>query len=199
MKVLEAFERAWRSQDHRRKGNLDTEIQTLLTQMEGERKRNRLVLTTCGAYTFISLVAMGVMSATRELVVQEVWPALVAQVFALIVLVVALRAQFSREGQVEGTASLRELTRFGLRQTQSSMRTSRLLAVAMVIMVGFLALAMASLADSGKMDARAIRSMTFLLVVIVAVNGGLMLLKWRRRLQPRKDRLEQIMRDVNAQ
>jgi hypothetical protein len=58
---------------------------------------------------------------------------------------------------------------------------------------------MASLAESGKMDARAIQSMTGLLVVIVIVNGAFMLLKWRRRLKPRRDRLEQIMRDITVE
>jgi peptidoglycan/LPS O-acetylase OafA/YrhL len=198
MKVLEGFERAWRSQDHRKKGNLATEIQALLMQLETERKRNRIVLTTCGAYTLMSIVGIGILSGTRELVVEEVWPALAAQVFALVVLAVALRAQFSRNRPADATGSIRELTRCGLRQTQSSMRTLRLLAVAMVVMVGFLGLAMASLAESGKMDARAIRSMTGLLVVIIAVNAMLMLWKWRRRLQPRRDRLEQIMRDMNG-
>jgi hypothetical protein len=51
-------------------------------------------------------------------------------------------------------------------------------------MVGLLGWAGASLAESGK---------------IIAVNGVLMLWKWRRRLKPRRDRLEQIIRDMNVE
>jgi hypothetical protein len=199
MKVLDAFERAWRSQDHRKKGNLETEIQTLLTQLESERKRSRIVLTTCGVYTLISIVAIGIMSGKRSLVVEEVWPAIVAQVFALIILTMALRAQFSRERHGGQVASIHELTRSGLRQTQSSIRTLKLLSVAMAAMIGLLSLAMAALARSGKMDGRAIQSMTSLLLLIVVFNGALMLLKWRHKLKPRRDRLEQMMRDMSGE
>ena len=197
--MLEPFERAWRSQDHRKKGTLETEIQTLLTQLASERKRSRIVLTACGVYTLISMVAVGILSATRNVAMEEVWPAVLAQVFALVVLAWTLRAQFSREAHVETAASIRDLTRSGLRQTQSSIRTLKTLALAMVMMVGLLALAMASLGESGKMDARAIQSMTGLIVFIVVVNGALMLLKWQRRLKPRRDRLEQIMGELNRE
>jgi hypothetical protein len=199
MKVLEGFERAWRSQDHRKKGNLETEIRTLLTQLESERKRSRIVLTTCGVYTLVSIIGIGIMSGKRSILMEEVWPALVAQVLALIVLAIALRAQFSREGSVRHTASIHELTQSGLKQTHASIRTLKLLAIAMALMVGLLALAMAALAESGKMDARAIQSMTAVLILIVAFNAVFMLLKWRRKLKPRRDRLEQTMRDMNGE
>src|SRR5688500_14123232 len=95
-RVLEQFEHTWRSRTHEKKDTLHTEIQTLLTTLNRERKRSRVILTICSVYTLVSLIGSGIILSKREVSFSEVWPVAVAQGLAVIVLGYLVRPRFLR-------------------------------------------------------------------------------------------------------
>jgi hypothetical protein len=193
--VLDSFEKAWRSQSHGKKANVHTEIQNLLLALDRERKQSRIILTICAAYTLISLIGTAFIFSRNDFPVSEVWPVIAAQVLAFVVLAHLVRTRLLRRRP--STASVRDSTASALKETESEISSLKLFASAMAAMVVLLALAVAALFESGKMDARSVSSFAPVVLLIVIFNACFLWLKWKRKLRPRLDRLTRIMRDLD--
>ena len=195
--VLEQFESAWRSQRHEKGNTLHTEIQTLLTALDRERKRSRGILAICGVYTLITLVGSVFLFSTREVAVSEIWPVAAAQALAVVVLAYLVRTRFF--GAPREPTSVREAAASALAETQSGIGQLKLTAIAIAAMLALLAIAVLSLSESGKMDGQSVSSFAAVCLVIALFNGMYLLLKWKRQLRPRRDRLSQIVRELDSQ
>jgi cation transport ATPase len=194
--VLEQFEKAWRSHRHEKRDTLHTEIQTLLTALDRERKRSRTILTICAMYTLASLIGSAFIFSSRDVPVSEVWPVAVAQVLAFSVLAYAIRSRFSRN-RPEST-SVRDAAVSALAETRAGIGTLKLIAISMGGILVLLAIAVMALLDSGKMNAQAVTSFASVCLLIVIFNGSLLTLKWKTKLRPRRDRLSEIVRDLES-
>jgi hypothetical protein len=193
--VLDSFEKAWRSQSHGKRDNLHTEIQNLLVALDRERKRSRIILTICAIYALISLIGAAFALSRHDVSASEAWPLMTAQVLAVIVLAYLVRTRFLR--REASTASVRDATELALNQTKSEISSVKLLAIVMGVMVPLLALASVALFESGKMDARSLSSFGSVVLMIVIFNACVLWLKWKRKLRPRRDRLNSIKRDLD--
>lgn len=195
--VLEQFEHAWRSRNHEKKDTLHTEIQTLLTRLDRERRRSRVILTICSVYSLVSLIGAGFILSTRDVRFSETWPLVLAQSLALLVLAYLVRTRFVRSER-EPT-SVRDAAASALAHTRSGIATLKLIAIAMGAMMTLLTVAVAALSSSGKMDAQSVSSFAAVCLLIVIFNASIFWLKWRRILRPRQDRLNAILRDLDSQ
>jgi hypothetical protein len=169
----------------------------LLTALDRERKRSRFVLTLCGVYTLVSLIGSALIYSTHDVALLELWPVVVAQVVALTVLAYLVRTRFLRRNAE--TVSVRDAAASALAETRSGMKTVKLIVVAMAAMLALLATAVISLSKSGKMDGQSVWSFTAVCLLVVVFNGTVLLLKWKRKLRPRRDRLSEIVRDLDSQ
>lgn len=197
--MLESFEQAWRTQDHRKKDTMQNEMTALLTELGRERRRGRLVLTLCGAYTAAATIVIAWVFSRREISPAEVWPLLLAQFTAIAVLAWIGRKRLAdfRDSRAR-TASVQEAASRALRATNTEIRTSGVTAVAMTIMAVLLALSIAGLYSSGKMDDRAVSAMVPLVLLILAFNLLVLWRRWTQKLRPRRERLSQIAHDLGA-
>lgn len=195
--MLEQFQHAWRSQDHRRKGDLRQELDSLLIEINRERRRSRIVLAICGAYTVGTTIAIGIIFSQRPAPVSEVWPLVVAQLAAIVVLGGLLRSRYleERAGAGQG-ASVKETLMLALRSTESEMRSAKLVGISMAAVVTLSVVGMANLYQSGKMDEKAISSLGSVLALIVAFNALLLWRKLTQRYGPRRQRLRAILYDL---
>jgi len=197
LEQFESFEQAWRSQDHRRSGDLERELDGLLKELDRERRRSRVVLTICGLYTLTSTIAIAVIFSQRAISIAEVWPAIGAQAIALVALSWLLRTRYlnTREADMRA-APVKEAASIALQATDSGIRGLKLAAIAMAAIVALTALAMANLYKSGKMDEKAISSLGAVLALVVVFNALALWLKMTRRHGPRRQRLRGILRDL---
>jgi uncharacterized membrane protein len=193
--VLDSFEKAWRSQTHGKKENVHTEIENLLAALDRERKQSRTILTICASYTLVSLIGGAFVFSRNSAPVSEVWPLIAAQVLALLVLAQLVRTRLLKRHP--STASVRDSTAAALHEMRSEISSLKLFAVAMAAMLVLLALAVSALFESGKMDARSVSSFASVVLMIVIFNGCYLWLKWKRKLQPRRNRLARIMKDLD--
>jgi hypothetical protein len=142
--VLEQFEQAWRSHRHEKKDTLHTEIQTLLTALDRERKRSRVILTICSVYTLVSLIGTAIVfSGSRDVPLSEVWPLVVGQALAFAVLAYLVRARFLRNQP--NPTSVRDTAESALAETRSGIANLKLVAIAMGCILALLGIAVSVL------------------------------------------------------
>jgi hypothetical protein len=197
--VLEQFEQAWRSQDHRKKDNLQEELSALISQLDRERKRSRIILGICGTYTIITTIVIATVLAQRQTSLGEVGPLLAAQCIAIVVLASLVRTRLAKDRETSAkTAEVREAATKALRSTHSGIRTVKLVAISMAAILLLSMAALPSLYSSGKMDDRALSSLISLFALVAIFNASILWLKWTRKLRPRRDRLSEIVRDLDA-
>lgn len=198
--MLEPFEQAWRSQDHRKKGrNLQQEIDTLLHALERERRRSLIIHRIFGLYTIVTTIAISFLFASRPSSLAQMWPAIAGQVIALITLAWLVRMNLKRGFDVSSKgASIRQTTSAALQTTNAQIKAVKLWAVAMLAILVLTALAMARLHTEGKIDQRGPSSLWALLALVVVFNGFFLWLKWIRKLRPRRRRLDEIFRDLES-
>jgi hypothetical protein len=194
--VLEQFEHAWRSQRHEGKATLHTEMQILFTALDRERKRSRAILVSCLGYTLVSILAVGVISSRREVHLSEIWPAAAAQTVALIALAYLVRKRFQDSRTIP--ASVKETTELALNETRSAVSSLKFIAVSMGVILALVGVSVVSLSASGKMDGRSISSFLTLCLIIATFNGVILWWRYRIKLRPRLDRLNSILRDLDA-
>ena len=198
--MLEQFEQAWRSQDHRKKGrNLQQEIDGLLHALERERRRSRIILSICGAYTIVTTIAISFLFARHPSSLSQMWPAMAGQVIAVIMLAWLARMNFKRsvDAALIG-APIRETTSAALQATNAEIKAVKLWAVAMLAILALSALAIATLHASGKIDQRGLSSIRSLFLLVAVFNAVFLWLKWTRKLRPRRRRLDEIFRDLES-
>jgi uncharacterized membrane protein YfcA len=198
--VLEKFEQAWRLQDHGKKDTLQQQMNTLLAQLERERRRSRIVLTICGTYTILTTVAITIILTQRDVPFKEVWPAFGAQCVAIAVLAWVGRKRLEEEREsASKTASVRDAAAAALRSTNTDIRTARLVAMAMTAMLVLMVLALRTLYTSGKIDERALSGLIPLILLIAVFNGLVLWRRWTRKFRPRRDRLSRMLRDLDSE
>jgi hypothetical protein len=198
--VFEKFEQAWRTHDHGRKDNLQQELAAFLRELDNERRRNRIVLSLCGAYTLVTTIALVLIFSRRHVQLSEVWPLVAAQSIAFVALAWLTRMRLAKEREISAnTSPVRDATAAALRSTEQGIRSVKLTAFSMLAILGLSAVALSSLYSSGKVDGRALSSLIPLFALIAIFNGSILWLKWTRKLRPRRERLSEMAGELDRE
>ena len=192
--MLEKFENAWRQQSHRKGEPLHTEIENLLLAVNRERRRGWAILTICSLYTLATTIGTAYIYSQRNILLTDAWPVAAAQAIALVVLAYLLRTNFLPRHPVP--ASLRSSAESALAANNARIAKTKLVAFAMAAILLLSVVAMGSLVESGKMDSKAVWSMTAVLVLIAVFNGSILMFRWKRELKPRRDRVLEILKGL---
>jgi len=173
-------------------------IEQLLRATQRGRRFGLLVLFACGCALMLATAVIGQVLAKGGLMLAlEAWPALLTQIAAVAVFVVMWRRRI-RTGRIAArrTLPVRKSLEWSLEETRGRMAELRLLSWYAAIATLLTAVAASGLLRSGKMAPAHVVSFALLFGTILAAQILVQSHRYRTVLKPRRDRLAQILRQL---
>jgi hypothetical protein len=174
---------------------LPGELDGLIESLTRTERRHRIMLGICSFYTVAAFLFVAwYVTSGRTIAWNEMLPVLALQIFLAVALVVLIRRRGQRQRALERSGrNVLDAARTGLSHVRSEIRDIRLLALAAAVALPTLAIVVSQMLGSGKMNAQAAWGFTGMCLTVVGTNAVYQTLRYRRKLVPRRERLEQIV------
>ena len=200
---LDDVKTAWRLQECGTGEAYRLDAERTVRRMERARRGQRLVLVCSTAMTLASTVFIGVAKARHAAMDwRSVWPVvlvqvLLVQVVLILTLAVLLRMRTRRQrGYERCGAPVREALVWAVAEIHRQVREMKLMAVGALVVTPLVGLQVAKLFESGRMNARAVESLSVLFVAVLAVNGLVLVRRFCNTLCSERRRLVAILAEL---
>jgi len=192
------LQKTWRLQEGGSGEAYRLDAERTVRRMERARRWQRIVLGFCAAMTLASTGFIGLAIARHPVVDwRSVWPVGLVQVFLILTLVLLLRMRMRRQqGYERCGASVREALVWALADIQRQVREMKLMGAGALVVTPLIGLQVAKLLEAGKMNARAVESLSVLLAAVLTINGLVLVWRFCNTLRPEKRRLGAMLAEL---
>lgn len=181
----ETLQEAWRVQ---KEVNMNEQMNRFMDGLGQKRVRQSLVLSLC------ILNAGGALSALVRASSSETTPPLLILwlVFSSGLLGLLLWHKKNQERALQKAQSVRDCAVHGLKQVETEIRHLRLLGIGACFVLPLIAVALWPSHDSAQA-----RSVLQISAGLIAVNAGVLRLRYTRRLRPAREQLQKIIEELS--